>query len=310
MVIEHLRMDPRMKNSADLLETSLEDLRTEILDRLKNFKESVPPASGNVARIYLMYDRRDTATIAPWADYLFERGLEVIQPMFEGDEAEIREFHEDNLRTCEGVLIFYGAANECWLRRKLSELRKSAGYGRVNPLRKVAIVQIAPRSPEKERFKTHEAEIIPQWEGFSPDRLASFVSGCLPPDPESAFVRSNSSDESTQTPWIGRKLGPYEIVARLGAGGMGEVYRARDHRLDCDVAIKILRSGPLANEDAQRRFSEEGRALARLRYSQHIAVIHDIGQEAGVNYLVMEYVPGETLTSSWRLSTDSSKTCA
>lgn len=294
MVVEQIRMDPRIQEGADLMETYLEDLRTELLDRLKHARQTSPPVGSNVARVYLIYDRRDMESIAPWADFLFEHRLEVIHPMFEGDEGEIREFHEDNLRTCDGALIFYGMANEFWLRRKLAELRKSAGYGRTGEMPVVRIVQIPPTSVEKERFRTHEAEIIPQWKGFSLDLLQPFVSECRHRHLD-APIDHSGSDETILPTGIGTKLGPYELVAELGSGGMGQVYRARDHRLDCDVAIKILRKGLLAGEEGRRRFREEAKALAKLRYCQHIAVIHDIGQDAETNYLVMEFVPGETL---------------
>ena len=93
---------------------------------------------------------------------------------------------------------------------------------------------------------------------------------------------------------IGSQIGSYQIVSLLGAGGMGEVYRARDTRLDRDVALKVLPVGLLADEAARRRFRKEALALAKLSHP-HIAVIHDVGEEAGVNYLVMECVPGHSL---------------
>ena len=64
----------------------------------------------------------------PWADFLFKE-FEVIPPVFEGDEAEVRAYHEENLSTRDAIVIFYGAANDIWLRRKLREIQKSAGYG-------------------------------------------------------------------------------------------------------------------------------------------------------------------------------------
>jgi hypothetical protein len=73
------------------------------------------------------------------------------------------------------VLIFYGAGNELWLRGKLREVQKSPGYGRTKPLPAVGIALIAPRTPEKERFRTHEALVIPQWDGPVPDALQDFV---------------------------------------------------------------------------------------------------------------------------------------
>ena len=89
----------------------------------------------------------------------------------------------------------------------------------------------------------------------------------------------------------GTKLGPYEILAPLGAGGMGEVYRARDTRLDRTVAIKVL-PAHLSNDPARRqRFEREARAVASLNHP-HICVLHDIGTKSGVDFLVLEYLEG------------------
>ena len=66
-------------------------------------------------------------------------------------------------------MIFYGAANELWLRRKFRELQKIAGYGRTKPAPVVAVCLLPPKTPEKERFRTHEAIVVPQWDGLSPD---------------------------------------------------------------------------------------------------------------------------------------------
>src|SRR5882724_98074 len=92
----------------------------------------------------------------------------------------------------------------------------------------------------------------------------------------------------------GTKLGPYEIVAPLGAGGMGEVYRARDTRLERTVAIKIL--PPHLSDDAtlRQRFEREARAISSLNHP-HICVLYDVGKQDGTQFLVMECVEGETL---------------
>lgn len=153
-----------------------------IKDRLKQSQKPGAEATATVtagrshAQLYLIYDQRDTKEASPWADFLFEHKFEVIHPVFEGDEAEVREYHEENLRSCDGALILYGAASECWLRRKLRELQKSAGYGRTKESPVVGIALIPPKTAEKERFRTHEAVIIPQLEGFSADPLHSFIS--------------------------------------------------------------------------------------------------------------------------------------
>jgi Tol biopolymer transport system component len=92
----------------------------------------------------------------------------------------------------------------------------------------------------------------------------------------------------------GARLGPYEIVAPLGAGGMGEVYKARDTRLDRTVAIKILPAGVADDPQRQERFRREARAISSLTHA-HICTLHDIGEQDGVEFLVMEYLAGETL---------------
>src|SRR5262245_44507859 len=95
---------------------------------------------------------------------------------------------------------------------------------------------------------------------------------------------------------VGARLGPYEIVAPLGAGGMGEVYRANDTRLDRTVAIKILSSHLSGNSDLKQRFEREARVVSSLNHP-HICTLHDVGDQDGVHYLVMEYVEGDTLAS-------------
>ena len=94
----------------------------------------------------------------------------------------------------------------------------------------------------------------------------------------------------------GTRLGPYEIQSLLGAGGMGEVYRARDTRLDRSVAIKILPADLAADSDRRARFEREAHAVAKLDHP-HVCGIHDVGEADGVHYLVMPLLDGETLES-------------
>src|SRR3954470_9969134 len=92
----------------------------------------------------------------------------------------------------------------------------------------------------------------------------------------------------------GTKLGPYEIIAPLGAGGMGEVYRAHDSRLDRDVAIKVLPEHLMADANLRLRFEREAKAICKLSHP-NICTLHDIGSQGGVDFLVMELIEGETL---------------
>ena len=92
----------------------------------------------------------------------------------------------------------------------------------------------------------------------------------------------------------GTKLGPYEITGAIGAGGMGEVYRARDTRLGRDVAIKILPQHLADTPEARQRFEREAKAVSSLNHP-HICTLHDVGNHGGTDFLVMEYLEGESL---------------
>src|SRR5437899_10122173 len=93
---------------------------------------------------------------------------------------------------------------------------------------------------------------------------------------------------------VGARLGPFEVVAPIGAGGMGEVYRARDTRLGRDVAVKVLPSHLSESAEARTRFEREARVISGLNHP-HICVLHDLGREGGIDYLVMELIEGESL---------------
>jgi len=94
----------------------------------------------------------------------------------------------------------------------------------------------------------------------------------------------------------GTRLGPYEILSAIGAGGMGEVYKARDTRLERDVAVKILRPSDSTSEEMKQRFEREAKAISQLSHP-NICALYDVGSHEGTEYLVMEYLEGETLAS-------------
>src|SRR2546430_4095761 len=95
-------------------------------------------------------------------------------------------------------------------------------------------------------------------------------------------------------PMIGQTLGHYRILEKVGAGGMGVVYRARDEQLERDVALKVLPSGTLSDDSARRHFRKEALALAKLNHP-NIETVYEFGSQEGTDFLVMEYVPGRTL---------------
>jgi serine/threonine protein kinase len=97
----------------------------------------------------------------------------------------------------------------------------------------------------------------------------------------------------------GAKVGPYEILSQLGAGGQGEVYKARDARLNRFVAIKVLPQSLSRNPELKSRFEREAQTLASLSHP-HICPVFDVRRQDGVDYLVMEYIEGETLAERFK----------
>jgi hypothetical protein len=178
--IEHLETDARLQAGADILKTALEDFKSILHVRLsppeppKPDRPPAPPERSALRRIYLICDDRDVAQAQPIADYLFDE-FEVTLPVFEGDEAQVRTEHEANLAECDAALIYYGAANELWLRSKLRELKKIAGYGRSKPMIATAVYVAPPDTTDKRRFRTHEAVVINPGSAFVPSALEPFV---------------------------------------------------------------------------------------------------------------------------------------
>src|SRR5512134_2214742 len=95
-------------------------------------------------------------------------------------------------------------------------------------------------------------------------------------------------------PQVGSRLGPYELTAPIGAGGMGEVWRGRDTRLARDVAVKVLPAGFTKDEQFRARFEREARTISSLNHP-HICTLFDVGEQDGAHFLVMELLEGETL---------------
>lgn len=169
--IKSLCDDSRMQQGAELLQTTLEDLKTVVRDTLDGGgrrRAAAPPGPDDSPhRVYLVCDQQDQEDVAPLSDYLFDRGFEVITPLTEGDEAQARADHKENLLFCDSIVIYHGRAGEAWLRSKLFDLRKLAGYGRTRPLSAKAVCVGPPATPEKERFRTLEATVIKGQGGFS-----------------------------------------------------------------------------------------------------------------------------------------------
>jgi len=163
-VLAQLRSGKGLSRRSDLYEGPLEELKAAVRDRLEKLarpeQPPAPSASGGATRVYLICDRLDQESVAPVADLLFAKGLEVTLPLREGDETALREDHEENLRLCDAVLVYVGAGTELWLRRMQRDLARVVGLGRTEPIRTVGFLVAGPSTPQKEAFRTHDGVVL------------------------------------------------------------------------------------------------------------------------------------------------------
>ena len=169
---------------ADIIKGSIEDFKSIMHDKLNAMKETEEAAPEDVVEeevssrkmVYLICDMQDLNIITPFEDFLFNNGVEVVLPIFEGDETAIREDHIENLKNCTAVIIFYGNGNELWLRTKMRDFMKISGYGRTKPLAFKGVYLAAPATVAKQRFRTLEAEVINGIEQLPENELKNLLS--------------------------------------------------------------------------------------------------------------------------------------
>lgn len=173
--------DPQLQHRAEVIEGNLNLLKKDLIRRLAPPEERpkaptvVSDATG-APKLYLICDRADEVAIEPLEDFLFEQGLEVMLPAFDGSDAEAAALHRDNLMTCNAALVYYGAAPKAWVDIKLRELLKANGYGRQSPIEWQAVYVAPPDDRRKERFQSHHARVIRQAADFQTDeQLLAFI---------------------------------------------------------------------------------------------------------------------------------------
>lgn len=193
LFIENLHNSAELQRGAEVIESSLEDVKHTVLTKLKRMEEAArkakEQAEGGAAEeanaeaasadgpkaVYLICDQEDLDGIMDLEDYLFDQGFNVIIPVFDGDESDVRLDHQENLKTCDACLIYYGAGNELWMRAKQRDLMKIAGYGREKPLSVSAVYMAPPANPRKERFRALNTIVINGSAGFSDNIMSEFV---------------------------------------------------------------------------------------------------------------------------------------
>jgi hypothetical protein len=176
-----LKEESALQNGAELLEeVPLDELKNYIIDLLSRREETERQdsltAKEGVPGIYLLCDQRDLDAVVPLEDYLFEKeGFEVMLKAFEGDAESVFEAHKQKLIDCDAALIYYGNGEDAWLDMQLADLKKSSGYGRQKPFKSKTVYIVAPETRHKQRYRSHEVEVIKNFGKFSPQSLTGFV---------------------------------------------------------------------------------------------------------------------------------------
>jgi serine/threonine protein kinase len=170
--IQRVQEDPALHHGAEIIEGNLNLLKKDLIRRLAPPEEKpkvLAPSklSSGAPKVYLICDQKDEADIEALEDYLFDQGMEISLPAFDGDDAAAAALHQENLLTCDAVMVYYGAAPKAWVDIKLRELLKATGYGRAAPIQVQAVYIAPPDDRRKERFRSHEACVIRQSSGFA-----------------------------------------------------------------------------------------------------------------------------------------------
>ena len=195
--IDQLKHNEDLQQHADLLEGTIEEFKFAIFDNIRRQeaaekakalalekekqKESAPAAAvasadANGPRlVYLICDQRDLNDTKALEDYLFDQGHEVMLPVFEGEEAQLRKEHEENLKQCDAVILYYGNANELWLRSMTRDLLRLPALGRDKPLLSKIAFLASPSTPQKERFRSNELTPVNGLAGFNASLLNDFI---------------------------------------------------------------------------------------------------------------------------------------
>ena len=165
---------------AELLQTSIEDLKTRIVEKLspppKAAAATAKPARSKLKQVYLICENRDRAFIRPIKEYLFKQNIEVITWLDGDTGATLMDYHHKNLRECDAALVYFGNGDEPWVRKNLEDLEKAYGYGREHDWTASAVYVGAPLNDQKEDFLTHMVPyVIRNFESFDPNDLRDFV---------------------------------------------------------------------------------------------------------------------------------------
>jgi hypothetical protein len=198
--VEELKRDADMQRGADILEGPLEEFKQAIFDTIKRMereeklkREAEEKAkklqeelahsavivngngNGESRLVYLVCDQRDLDDTRPLEDFVTDSGHEILLPLFDGDQAQLRQAHVENLKICDAVIIYYGAANYRWASSMKSDLLRLPALGRAKPLIEKAIYLAGPADKDKETFKANDFRIFNCFAGFSEGLFCDFI---------------------------------------------------------------------------------------------------------------------------------------
>jgi hypothetical protein len=182
--IRRVQEDPTLHHRAEMIEGNLNLLKQDLIRRLsppppQERPKALPShqAPAGAPKLYLICDAKDEPQVEALEDYLFDQGLEVSLPAFDGDDAVAASLHQDNLLSCDAVLVYYGSAPKSWVDIKLRELLKAPGYGRPRPIAVQAVYIAPPHDHRKERYRSLQAAVLRQSDpqGVPSAELDAFV---------------------------------------------------------------------------------------------------------------------------------------
>lgn len=183
--VEDIKSKAALLDEAEVLQIQLQELKSIIKEELVkggriNFRRfqqvADDAAAGEEKQVYLITDRADFEASKKLEEFLKKEGLRVLLPAFEGDVADIRTVHQENLRRCDGSIIYYGNANSEWIRTKLSDLLKAPGLGRSKPLKVKAVYLPEEKSIDREHFNKTKTMVLADDGSLKPDQLTPFIS--------------------------------------------------------------------------------------------------------------------------------------
>jgi hypothetical protein len=184
LFIEDIKSKAAMLDEAEVLQIQLQELKAIIKEELLtggriNFRKYTQLSDAELAssekQVYLISDKADFKASEKLAELLEKQGIRVLKPVFEGDVSEIRTVHQENLRRCDGSIIYYGEANSEWIRTKLSDLLKAPGLGRSKPLKVKAVYLSNNEEIDVSQFEKTHTLVLKASDNLKAEQLAPFL---------------------------------------------------------------------------------------------------------------------------------------